>query len=61
MGTQDKAVQDSRGQKRIEVSEVIRVVDRQREAVTDLASIRNRVLLPVLLRSLPASAIALLN
>lgn len=29
MGTQEKAVQDSRGQKRIEVSEVIRVVDRQ--------------------------------
>ena len=29
MGTYEKAVQDSRGQKRIEVSEVIRVIDRQ--------------------------------
>lgn len=29
MGTHEKAVQDSRSQKRIEVSEVIRVVDRQ--------------------------------
>ena len=29
MGTQEKAVQESRRQKRIEVSEVIRVIDRQ--------------------------------
>jgi hypothetical protein len=29
MGTHEKAVRDSRGQKRIEVSEVIRVIDRQ--------------------------------
>jgi hypothetical protein len=29
MGTHEKAVEDSRGQKRIEVSEVIRVIDRQ--------------------------------
>ena len=29
MGTFEKAVQDSRGQNRIEVSEVIRVIDRQ--------------------------------